>query len=216
MRKALTIILSLALVVGAMAATPAQAAKKKKKKPKAVVTTLYAHGSMPFGELEIPDAVNGVYMTMDKNEPSGGQPKSMGFTHYVGGPNPNCAGNFLFPVFVGDVSGTITGDITVTLNTLAIPGSQVDVRVWPDITALSCNDAYPTPAGEVRVDLPAGQGTTEAKIEGVNFPVAAKMMLQVTPVIGGTTQGRLLYDASSAATSISFSCIPASGTSCTP
>lgn len=214
MKRIITVALLAGLIAGSLAAMPAHAKKKKKAKP--VATTLYMHGNLPFGELEFPDTINGVFMPMDKNEPGGGAPKSMGLTNYAGGPNTQCAGNGLFPLWVGDLSGKIVGDIKVTMHTITGPASQVEVRVWPDISALACNDSYPEPAGQVTVDLPAGHGETEAVIEGVKFPAASRLMIQISPVLPGPTQGRILYDSADMATQISFGCIPSSGKSCTP
>lgn len=215
MKRSLIVVLVVGLIAGLALAAPAEA-KKKKKKATPVQVKLYAHGTQQFGEAEIADAASGIYMKMDTTEPTGAQPKSMGLLNYGGGPNTLCAGNALFPVWVGDVTGTIVGNVTVNLSSIAGPASQVEVRIWPDVSGQACNDTYPEPPAAVTVDLPAGPGETEAVIEGVNFPATAKLMMQVSPVIPGTTQGRILYDAPANATSVSFSCIPATGTSCTP
>ena len=212
MRKTLSVTLILAVVLGAFAVVPAQA-KKRKKKP--VPVTFYAHGNLPIGEMEIADAIDGRFMPMNADEPTESSPKSMGLTNYAGGPNPMCSGNPFFPVWVGDMAGTVTGDMKFTFNVVAAPAGQVEVRVFPDAAPLSCNESYNEPGGAVTVDLPAGSGTVEAVIKGVNFPVAGHLMIQVSPVIPGPTQGRVLYDATSAATQLKFMCVPASGTSCT-
>lgn len=218
MRKPLALALTAGLVATSLAA-PALAAKK----PKAVPTTLYLHGNEVIGEVEnFAITSSGTYFDMNSEEPTAAEPKSKQLTNYVGGPNTQCAGNDLFPVWVGDLSGTITGDITVTFHTISTPGS-VDVRVWPDVASQLCTNEtlgaadYPEPAGEVRVDLPPGPGTVEAVIEGAKIKAGSLLMLQLTPVIETPFFGRVLYDSTSYVSKIEFNCIPAKGaTSCTP
>jgi hypothetical protein len=68
---------------------------------------------------------------------------------------------------------------------------------------------------------------TEAVIKGVNFKAVGSMIVQVSPVVavdipspGGAILtpfiSRILYDTPEFASSLEFSCIPASGKSCTP
>ena len=211
MRRGMSILLALALVGGAMAAMPAQA----KKKAKPVPVTLFAHGNAPVGEAEIPDGVGGIFMPMDTTEPGSGPPKSMGVTNLVATPNTNCAGNPFFAVWVGEVTGTIKGDMKFTFDVLSMPG-QVEVRVWPDITTLTCNENFVEPSGAVVVDLPPGGGKVEAVMKGVNFQAQGKLMVQVSPVQPSATQARVLYDSADFPTALEFTCTPASGTSCTP
>ncbi len=221
MRKALLIALTAGLVASSLAG-PALAGKKKKAKP--VATTLYLHGSEVVGELENYFLVaSGTYMSMDKSEPSGAEPKSKLLTNYVLGPNTECAGNDFFPVWVGDLSGKVTGDMKITFHSIATPGAAVDVRVWPDVASQLCTNEtlgvfdYPEPAGEVRVNLPPGPGSVEAVIEGVKFNAGSKLMLQLTPAIEGPFLGRALYDSTSYVSKIEFNCTPAAGaSSCTP
>lgn len=219
MRKSLVIALSAGLVAASLAG-PAIAGKKKKPVP----TTLYMHGSEVLGEVENYGLIaSGTYMTMDANEPTGAEPKSKFFTNYVGGPNTQCSGNDFFPVWVGDLTGTVKGDMKVTFHTIASPGGVVDVQVWPDVASQLCTNEtlgafdYPEPAGQVRVNIPPGPGVVEAVIEGVNFKAGSKLMLQLTPDIGSPFVGRALYDSTSYVSSIEFPCIPAGkAKSCTP
>lgn len=219
MRKPLVIALTAGIVAASLAG-PAIAAKKAK----AVPTTLYLHGTTAVGEVDnYPLVASATYMKMDTTEPSGAEPKSKFFTNYVGGPNTECAGNDFFPVWVGDVAGTIKGDVKVTFNTIASPGGVVDVQVWPDVASQLCTNEtlgafdYPEPAGQVRVDIPAGPGSVEAVIEGVNFTAGSKLMLQLTPAIDKPFVGRALYDSTSYVSKIEFSCTPARGAkACTP
>jgi hypothetical protein len=224
MRKPLVIALTAGLVATSLAG-PALAGKKKKPKPQApVATTLYLHGNEVVGEVENYGLIaSGTYMSMDATEPSGSEPKSKFFTNYVAGPNSQCAGNDFYPVWVGDLTGKVTGDVKVTFHSIASPGGIVDVRVWPDVASQLCTNEtlgafdYPEPAGEVRVSLPAGPGTVEAVIEGVDFQAGSKLMLQLTPDPASPFVGRALYDATSYVSKIEFSCIPAAGASaCTP
>jgi len=217
MRKAIAVALALGLLGGALVA-PAQAGKKKKKKAKPVATTLFLHGEETIGEVENYAFVStGTYFSMDTEEPAGAEPKSKQLTNYVGGPNTNCTGNDFFPVWVGTLAGQVKGDVKVTFHTIATPGAQVDVRIWPDVSSQLCTnetlgvDDYPEPAGEVRVDLPAGPGSVEAVIEGVDFKATSVVMLQLTPAIETPFVGRALYDATSHLSKMEFQCIPAKG-----
>lgn len=222
-RKTATCILAGALVAGALVVP---AAAKKKAKP--VATTLYMHGASIVGEADSSPQVADAPLPMDPNEPEGAEPKSHGIANGVVTPNHQCAGNNLFPVFVGDVSGQIVGDMKVTLHALATPG-KVDVRVWADKMGLLCTSDlsgsadYPEPAGEVTVDLPAGHGVIEAVFEDLNFPASANLMIQVSPEATpvDTPAGeqhyfapfvaRVLYDAVDFASNVEFSCIPPKG-----
>lgn len=198
----------LGVVVGLVAgslALPAEAKKKKKKKAKPVATTLYLEGTSNFGEED--QSANSTYLKL-VTEPGSGE-KSMGMPQYGPGPNPNCAGNSLVPVFVGPTSGRILGDMKVTFDAMASGGS-VEVRVWPDMGAQACNEAYIEPAGAVEVALPSGTGTVEAVIEGLDFEAASIMMIQVTPVSPG--YGRAFYGTD--ASKVEFECVPAKGSSC--
>jgi hypothetical protein len=71
---------------------------------------------------------------MDPKKPAG-PPKSKQITNYLVGPNDQCAGNNLFPVWIGDVKGTVVGKMKLTFTAVSTPG-KVDVRVWPDVASL--------------------------------------------------------------------------------
>lgn len=212
MRKfvALSVVAGLCIVG---AAGPAQA-----KKAKPVVTTLFLHGSSPLGEVDS-NPVNSEFQLMDTTEPQGTQSKSKQITNLFVTPNVVCAGNQLFPVWVGNVKGKIVGDMKLTFSAIGTPGTVL-VRVWPDIGALMCNADYVEAAGEVEVDLPAGQGTVEAVIPKVNFTAKSSLMVQVSPFILvdtpdptpfnvlGPFVSRVLYDSTTAPSSLEFTCIP--------
>ena len=213
------------LVLSAFVAPGIAKKPKPKPKPKPVETSLWFHGTQEIGEVSAAQyqvesiTGGGTYNTMDATEPTGGG-SSMGITTYAAGPNTNCAGNSLFPVWVGDFIGTIKGDIKVTFFTTSMP-AQVDVRVWPDILATTCNETYPPAARELRVDVPSGDGKVEAVLEGEDFTSAAKLMVQISPATmadpAGTERpippfvGRVFYDSPTKNSGISFACIPPKG-----
>lgn len=219
MKKASIVVVLIGLIAAALVAAPAHAKKK------AVPTTLYFHGTQYVGETEIPDGINGIYRTMDSTEPSDPAPKSVALAAVGAGgngtPNPQCAGSPLFPVWVGDVNGTVVGDIKVSLDSVSIPATKVDVRVWGIAPSLAACDSgetegYVDPMAETRVDIPAGAGTIEAVLENVKFKTAGKLTIQFTPILEGPTAARMLYDSTSTISQIEFTCIPASGATCTP
>ena len=219
MKRASLVVTLIALIATSLAIAPAHA----KKKPAPV--TLYFHGGQYVGEVEIPDVVNGFYRPMDTTEPSDPAPKSVSLAAAgVGGngtPNPQCSGNPLFPVWVGDVNGTIVGDLKVSLDSISLPATKVDVRVWGVVPGLTACDSqgvegYVDPFAETRVDVPPGAGTIEAVLKNVKTKTSGKLMIQFTPVLDGVTATRMLYDSTATISQIEFSCIPASGASCTP
>lgn len=173
------------------------------------------------------------YLPMTPISPNAAEAKSKFITNFVGGPNTECAGNSMFPVWTGAVSGRVLGDIDVVFHTLGTPG-KVDVRVWPDIESLTCNDGlngpqdFPEPAGEAVVDLPAGEAEIRATIEGVDFLAEKSLLFQINPTrtadvpVLGTAiiippfVSRVFYDATTAPSAVTFTCIPERGTtSCT-
>lgn len=221
MRKAFGVILSLTLLVAALAG-PATA-----KKAKPVATKLFLHGASAFGENDSFSLLAEGYLPMDTTEPAAGQPKSRQITNYLVGPNSECAGNNLFPVWSGKLAGQVKGDMKFTFSTVGTPGKVV-VRVWPDVSMSLCNSSttgaadYPDPAGEVVVDLPPGEGTVEAVMKGVNFTAVGSVIVQVSPAVaadipdpGGAVLtplfARVLYDSPDFSSSLEFKCIPAKG-----
>jgi hypothetical protein len=212
-------VLAAALVVASLAA---DAGAKKRARP--VNTKLYLHGTSPVDEMDY-GALGDAYPSMDPKKPAG-PPKSKQITNYVVGPNERCAGNNLFPVWIGDVSGTIVGKMKLTFTTASTPG-QVDVRVWPDVASLLCDQEtlgahdYPKPAAEVRITLPPGGGTVKAITKKVRFKATQSLMVQLTPAtapVGGVLGpfvARVVYDSPEFASSLQFKCIPRKGKSCT-
>jgi hypothetical protein len=223
MKKYLALLLVATLAFG-IAGGSAAAKKKKKKKAKPVETTLYMHGPSQFGEVDGVEwfAGGGAGMsplTLDTNEPGAGQPKSM---NYFSPPfNDQCTGLPLaFPTFNGDVTGTIVGDATLKLNFLSAPATGVLARIWADVPPFSaCNDAYIEPASEVAFDIPAGRNEVEVVFEDLNLKSQSFVLIEVLAMSGADWRGqtgRLLYDSADAASSFTFNCLPAKGTSCTP
>jgi hypothetical protein len=220
-RRTIGVVLLLGLFAGAFAA-PSAAAKKRAKPVK---TTLYFHGAEPLGEMELEAGIAGQYRVMDPTEPTEPAPKSMALLAAGAGgngtPNPQCAGSPLFPLWQGDVNGTIVGDIKVALDVVSLPATKLDVRVWGMVPPFgSCDsqgtEAYIDPNAEVRVDVPPGAGTITAVLKGVRFKAAGKLMIQFTPILDGVTGGRVLYDSTATVSQMEFTCIPTSGASCTP
>ena len=222
-------IIAIGMALGLLGAALTGPAMAKKAKP--VKTKLFLHGSTVIGENDSFSLVAEGYLPMDKNEPSGDL-KSRQITNYLAGPNTQCAGNNLFPVWTGAVSGTIKGDMKLTFSTAGTPGPVV-VRVWPDVGSSLCNSEtsgtmdYPEPAGEVVVDIPPGSGTVEAVLKGVNFKAIGSVVVQLSPEVAVDLPSpagsiltpfvaRVLYDSPDYASALEFTCIPASGKSCTP
>lgn len=212
MRKVICTVAGFALILGALTA-PALA---KKKKPKPVAMTFFLHGGLPIGEAEVNETwANDNWMGMSSEEPGAGQPKSIQVTNYLGGPNTACAGNGLLPVWVGGLTGKVVGDMKLTLNTAAIPDSQLTAVIYPDPSA-GC-DEESSPAGTQAVVVPAGgQGTTEVTFSDVQFDVVGRFIVQLHITTLTPGQVRVFYDSADAASQLTFSCIPATGNSCEP
>ncbi|MGH2757404.1 MAG: hypothetical protein ACRDI3_06415 [Actinomycetota bacterium] len=222
-----TVILTLLFGLAFGALTSAEAAKKKPVK-----TTLYLHGDTILGENDSFTLINDQFLTMDAKKPTGSEPKSRLITNYVVGPNHQCAGNNLFPVWTGEFSGRIKGDVKVVLHAIGTPGPLV-LRIWPDIAGQACDSEltgamdYVKPAGEITVDLPPGHGMVEAVFKNVDFTAKSVLMFQISPEVAVDLPSpagsllnpfisRVIYDATDFVSSLEFSCTPASGTSCTP
>ncbi|HWC15281.1 MAG TPA: thrombospondin type 3 repeat-containing protein [Actinomycetota bacterium] len=173
--------------------------------------TLYMDGDNPVGELD--QTPGGGYLQL--NADPGSEEKSMMIPNYAAGPNTNCAGNSLFPVFVGEVAaGRVVGDMDVTFPAVG-SGGRAEIRLWPDVTSQQCNAAYRPSAGSVQVALPRGEGTVQATIPDLDFAVESTVMIQITPVLAsGPAYTRALYGTS--ASSTTFCLIPtgASGAGC--
>jgi hypothetical protein len=220
MKKAIVTALVLGLLAGALA-LPADAKKKVKAKP--VATSLYLHGAQQVGEAELPDTwLSSAWMGMDATKPDGATPKSMFVTNYLAGPNTACSGNGLVPTWKGALAGTVKGDLKLTLNTVGSPAAKLQVDVFPDGTGGCESDLGSTgfvpPAASTIVDVPPGPGVTEVTFPNVNFKSVGSLviMLSIPGAPANPYQVRVLYDGAGYESGLSFSCIPAAGTSCTP
>ncbi|MDQ3964559.1 MAG: hypothetical protein M3277_11720 [Actinomycetota bacterium] len=227
MKRLLVLMMVTGLVFGSIAA-----AEAGKRKAKPVLTTLFLHGDTLLGENDSMTLVNDVFLKMDAKEPTGSEPKSRFIMNYGVGPNTQCAGNNLFPVWTGPLTGQVQGDVKVTLHTIGTPGPVV-LRIWPDIAGQACDSeltgakAYVEPAGEITVDLPPGHGEIEAVFKDVNFAAQGILMFQLSPAVAvdlpspagailNPFVSRVLYDSTDFVSSLEFSCIPSSGKACTP
>lgn len=216
MKRAVTLVLISGLLLGSVAT--AEAKKKKKKSKKPVTETLYLHGAETVGEIDLINNFGASYNKMTTTEPSETAPRSLQFTTWDGTPWNDCAGSYLLPVWTGNVSGKIVGDIKVTLHTVSGP-KAVTVQVWPDLMTQTCasNDVsegqYPEPAAEMTGNLALGTGVTEFVLEDVNFKAEAFLTMMILPQ--GPAPGRVMYDATDFASSVEFSCISKSGKPCT-
>lgn len=183
--------------------------------PDPIDVTMYMHGEGDRYVDETSYELGGGPKSMDRTAPEATDFDSMQLLNYAAGPNPNCAGNSLFPVWTGFVGeGTIVGDATVTLHVMGATGGDVTVNVWTDVTGQACNESYPTPAATADVTLPTGDGAVEVSLPTDGIAPGASLMVQVQPTTSGplsfmpTTQARVLYDGIDHQTSISFTCQP--------
>jgi hypothetical protein len=191
MRRALVVAIMLGLLAGALAA-PVRAVSTRN-------VALYLHGREVVGEFELPETwLNASPMTMDTKKPKG-ETRSRFATNYVVGPNGECSGNGLYPLWRGELRGTVTGTVKITLHTVATPAAKLALELFPDATG-GCNSAvsmdYIPPAESKIVDVPPGPGKVVAVIKNAKFKVAASLWLQVRIADQETSpaQVRLLYD----------------------
>lgn len=188
-------------------------AKKKKKKAKPQDVTFYLHGELPADEAHVVDRwLNDLWHTMDGEEPSG-QAKSQFVTNYVGGPNTNCSGNGLLPVWKGSLTGKVKGDVKLTIKTAASPGTTLVADLYPDASG-GCNESAQPSAGNAQATVAPGQGTTELLFENVDFEAFASLTLQLN-LAGSPGQVRVFYDGSDAVSMLELKCTPTTGKSCT-
>ena len=203
MRRAVPLLLALAMIV---AAGTASAGPKKKARP--VKTTLYLHGEAQADETTLAP------LHMTPAEPSQPLPYSKWLPNYVAGPKDDCVNDwFLNATFQGPMSGRITGDVKVTLYSASTPGT-VEVRLIPDFTDFLCGDPKHQPVATTRIDLTPGAGPSEGVIKNVSIDVQGVLVMTVLPIPSPPFAGRLLYDSPDFASRIQFDCIPTRGTSC--
>ncbi|HET7482634.1 MAG TPA: hypothetical protein VFK89_07225 [Actinomycetota bacterium] len=205
LKKIATILAALALV--AVAAAPSMAAKK--------TTTFYLHGRGPATEAYINETwIDSNYMSMDTTEPANATPSSMFVTNYFRGPNTDCNGNGLLPVWRGEYSAKFKGDIKVTLHTVATPAVKMTVSIYPDMTG-TCTSAPPVgdsqappPVATSTIDVAPGHGETVVMFKKVKMVAAASLGLQLSiPTQTTPGQVRILFDSSDFASNVQL--IPA-------
>lgn len=207
----------IALILISVMAVSVPATAKKAPKQKPVKTILYLEGTMDVGDAE-QDPVSGVFLQLSPDKPDGVTPKSKALYSYAVGPNPDCAGNSLFPVFIArDFAGTVVGPVKFTINTVSSPGASVDLRIWPDIASQMCDSEttgamdYVEPGASVVAPLPPGPGVVEVKTPNAKFEAQALLMFQITPILVPPFMARVLYDAETYDSRIEFMCIPPKG-----
>lgn len=206
-------IVALAAALTLLIAVPAVALEGDPEEPIIEEVTWYLHGNDQIGELSYVQTL-GEIDVMDTNEPAAGDPDSKGITNYLVGPNTNCSGNGLLPSWQGQVRGRMHA-VTVTLNTLALPGTTVDVKLFADASR-GCNDSASPLTASRTVTLPEGEGEVTVDFGDLSVDVRGGMimMIHVTNP-ASTSQGRVFYDSADALSRIDFLCeVPEGLTSC--
>lgn len=202
-------LFGLALVSGLLFASlggPATAAKKS--------TSYFLHGRGPVAEAYINEtSLDDNYMTMDTTEPTASQPTSMFVTNYLRGPNTDCDGNGLLPVWKGDYAGKFKGTVTVTLHTIATPATPLVVSLYADATG-TCSSGgtvsepteAPKPVATATVTPPSGPGVTEVVFKNVKFKALSNALLQLNvPSLTTPGQIRVLFDSAQYPSAVTFS-----------
>ena len=195
-------LLMLGLVAGLLAsslATPATAAKK--------TTTFFLHGKgpvKPVQEAYINEGwLDDIWFDMDATEPTAAEPSSVFVTNYFRGPNTDCDGNGLLPVWKGTYSGRFKGDVKVTLHTLATPVAPLVVSLYADPSGTCSADATPAtaaveapkPVAQAEVEVAPGPGVTEVTFKKVKFQAIGSLALQLhMPTMTTPGQVRVLFD----------------------
>lgn len=201
MRKLTLSIAVLTVLVSALAA-PAIAAKK--------TTTLYLHGRGPVQEAYLNESwLDSMYMTMDGKKPTDSEFSSVFVTNYFRGPNTDCDGNGLLPVWKGNFAGTFKGDAKVTLHTVATPATTMVASLYADPTGTCTSNLpgaeseAPKPVGQVEVEVIPGHATTEIVFKKLTFKAAASLALQLhIPTQTTPGQVRVLFDSADFASSV--------------
>ena len=175
---------------------------------------LFAHADVSASEAGFYGAVRGWFMTMDPPKPEADIPKSAGLTNAGPFPTRRCVGNPYFPVWATDIGGRIKGEVVFEFFVVSSPGGRVDVLIWPDVDVTGCQDHYRPPSARTTVTLPSGSGRVVARMNDVDFEAANNIIIQLSPRELSPTQGRVLFDARSTPTSLTFECTPLWGDVC--
>lgn len=209
-----TLALLAAVSLSASLAGTSVAAVKKPAPPKPVKLTYYFHGTNTLGNQDQALAVGTGLMKMDAVKPTGSQDKSFVFYGAGTSPNAKCAGNSLFPNWVGAASGTATGVATVTF--YAQGSGTAVVQLFSDTDAQACNDAYPTPMGEATIALPASPGLVTIQIpitKAGKTPgkMSSSFTVQLQAVQPVPSLNRVIYDSTTSPSSVTITCLPKVG-----
>jgi hypothetical protein len=206
-------LLMLGVIAGLLAsslAVPVSAAPK--------TTTLFLHGKGPVKPVQEAyineNWLDDIYMGMDATEPTAAEPSSIFVTNYVRGPNTDCDGNGLLPVWLGDYAGKFKGDVTVTLHTIATPVAPMVVSLYADPTG-TCASAgtpgvtepteAPKPVAQAEIEVAPGPGVTEITFKKVKFKAFASLALQLhIPTLTTPGQVRVLFDSPQFPSSVSL------------
>ena len=203
MRKTVVAITALLVVAGSFAA-PALAAKKS--------TTLYLHGKGPVQEAYLNEMwTEDIWMTMDSKKPTDSEFSSMFVTNYFRGPNTDCDGNGLLPLWKGDFSGSFKGDVKITLHTVATPAVTMTASLYKDPTG-TCTGNLPTgateappPVAQTEVDVAPGHATTEITLKNVRFKAMSSVLVQLhIPNLTTPGQVRILFDSAEFDSNVQF------------
>ncbi|MGH2807464.1 MAG: hypothetical protein ACRDKT_09320 [Actinomycetota bacterium] len=205
-RTPLALLVAVVLAVGLVFATVSAPAGAKKKD-----TIFYLHGKdTPVGEAHLPETwIDGAWMTMDGKKPGAGAPSSMFVTNYLRGPNTDCDGNGLLPVWKGDYSGTFKGDVKIHLHTVATPAVQMTVSLYRDPTGTCTatppvgDSQAPKPVATDLVDVAPGHAETVVTFKKVKFTAMSGLLLQLSiPTMTTPGQVRILFDSADLASTV--------------
>ncbi|MFN2389827.1 MAG: hypothetical protein ABR575_09525 [Actinomycetota bacterium] len=212
MKKLLMLGVIAALVASSLAATAVAA-----KKTTITETKLFLHGKGPVKPVQEAyineNWLDDVWMTMDATEPTAAEPSSIFVTNYFRGPNTDCDGNGLLPVWKGDFARKFKGKVKVTLHTLATPVAPMVVSLYADPTG-TCTSAgtpatppseAPKPVAQAQVEVAPGHALTEITFKKVKFKAIGSLALQLhIPTQTTPGQVRVLFDSFDYASSISL------------
>lgn len=208
MKKIVAILMLTGLLVASLGGA---AAAGKKAKP----STLFLHGRGPVAEAYLNETwLDDFYMEMNTEEPTAAEPSSMFVTNYMRGPNTDCDGNGLLPVWKGDFVGKHKGDVTVTLHTIATPATDLVISLYADATGTCSSPGTPgvsepteapKPVATETVTVSPGPGVTEVTFENVKFKALSNVLLQLNiPNLSTPGQVRVLFDSTDFPSSVTL------------
>lgn len=208
MKKILAILMLTGLLVASLGGA---AAAGKKAKP----STFFLHGRGPVAEAYLYETwLDDLYMEMNTDEPTAAEPSSIFVTNYMRGPNTDCDGNGLLPVWKGDFVGKHKGNVTVSLHTVATPATELVVSLYADATGTCSTDGTPgvsepveapKPVAQETVAVTPGPGLTEVTFKNVKFKAVSNALLQLhIPTLSTPGQIRVLFDSTEFPSSVTF------------